>query len=481
MSELWKPHGYMLTAISFLLSNRRAGLFLDPGLGKTSISLAAIKILINSGMTRGKGVLIVAPLRVVHNVWPEEIHKWSNFNDITYNILHEEGKKSLWGEQKNIYLINPEGLKWLYEELLWGLQSGEKCPFNILWIDESTKFKNPEAEARFLLIKDMRPLFNRSYIMTGTPAPRALLDLWSQTFILDEGAALGNNFVKFRDKFYTRGKYNKYNWELNDFSEGQIHDAIAPLILDMSADDYLDMPPLSYNDIYIDLPPKALKYYKEMEREFLIKIDDLTASADATAIAGGKCHQIANGQVYEDIPDDLDEEEEREFRKTRKTLFVHDAKIEALKDLIGELNGKPLLVGYHYKHDLKALRKALGKDIPHIGSGVSPTETDRIKADWNAGKIPVLLGHPVSMGHGLNMQGAAQNICFFSLTWNLEDYLQFFKRVYRQGVKGAVMVHHLIARHTTDEAMLSRLGQRADQQQDLRDALRNYRAKLKAL
>jgi hypothetical protein len=280
--------------------------------------LAVIKIL--KHLPKHSGTLLVAPLRVIHSVWPDELKKWSNFNSLTYTILHEGSKAELWGPKKDIYLINPEGLKWLYRELLEELQFGNKCPFNILWIDESTKFKNPLAKARFLLIKDMLPLFRRVHIMTGTPAPRALLDLWSQIFILDQGIALSDNYYRFRKKYFEPNDWNKYDWKLKDFAEEAIQEAISPLILDMDAGNYLDIPKQIPNDIKVVLPKKAMKYYKEMEKEFFIEFDDMEASAMTNAVMNMKCQQIANGRIYEDIPEDLDEDEEREFRKTRKVI-----------------------------------------------------------------------------------------------------------------------------------------------------------------
>jgi len=230
------------------------------------------------------------------------------------------------------------------------------------------------------------------------------------------------------------------------------------------------MPPVVYNNIPVILPPEAMVIYKEMEREFFIEINDQEASAKQSATAGMKCHQIANGRVYEDLPDD-----EGNPTKNRKQILVHSAKVEALANLIDELNGKPILIAYHYKHDLEALRSRLGNDTPHIGSGVSPKETDRLKKRWNRGEIPILLGHPCSMAHGLNMQDGGNDVCWFTLTWNLEHYIQFIARINRQGVIGQVRIHHLIAQGTIDIAMLGRLGERATEQQDLRTALRAYR------
>jgi SNF2 family DNA or RNA helicase len=191
-----------------------------------------------------------------------------------------------------------------------------------------------------------------------------------------------------------------------------------------------------------------------------------------------KCHQIANGLVYEDIPESLNDDAVRDFKKNRKSIKVHASKIEALKDLIDELNGKPLLIAYHYKHDLQALRSALG-DVPHIGSGVDPQTTDRIVSDWNAGKIPILLGHPASMSHGLNLQNGGNDVCWFSLTWSLEDYLQFNARIYRQGVSGSVRIHRIIADKTIDQAMIMRLSERDQDQSDLRAYLDKYQKTIK--
>ena len=473
MAIKWEPHNYQLTAISFLISNPRSGLFLDPGLGKTSTSLAAAKILINSGEI--KGTLMIAPLRVTYSVWPSEIEKWINFNSLSCTIVHDDNKSSLWNSDKDIYLINPEGLPWLHKELLNGLKGGKKCPFNTLWIDESTKFKSHESK-RFELLCDMLPLFKRRHIMTGTPSPKSLLDLWSQLYILDEGKTLGHNFHKFRAKYFQSEDWDKYNWQIKDFSAEKIHELVAPMVLEMSATDYLDMPDLLYNDILVTLPPKAEKHYKEMEKEFFIELDGMEASAEAAAQVSMKCHQIANGNVYEDIPDNLDEDEIKIFRRTRKTIHIHNAKLEALADLINELNGKPILIAYHFKHDLEALRGLLGDDVPYIGSGVSPVKAKELEVKWNAGLIPILLGHPDAMAHGLNFQESGNDICWFSLTWNLENYIQFIARIWRQGVKGReVRVHHIIAKNTTDEAMIMRLGERAENQEDLRQALKRYR------
>ena len=362
----------------------------------------------------------------------------------------------------------------MHWELLKGLRVGKKSPFDTLWIDESTKFKTFGSQ-RFGLLADMLPLFKRRHIMTGTPAPRSLLDLWSQIFILDEGKSLGVNYNEFRRTHFETNDWNKYSWKIKDFAADKIHETIAPLVLDMAASDYLDILPEIFNPIYIQLPEKAMRHYKRMEKDFFTELDNLEASAEAAAQCSMKCHQIANGKVYEDVPEDLDDDEIRAFKRTRKTLNIHSAKQEALRELADELNGKPLLVAYYFKHDLEAIRNVLGQDIPYIGSGVSGKESKRLEKEWNAGNIQFLAGHPGSMAHGLNFQDGGHDICWYSLPWSLEDYIQMNKRLNRQGVIGRVRAHHLIAENTVDEAIMSRLGENAEQQEDLRTALKNYR------
>jgi SNF2 family DNA or RNA helicase len=465
--NIWQPHNYQLEAVSFLLTNPKSALFLDPGLGKTSTSLCTIKII-------GGGVLVVVPKRPMYLTWPKEIENWRNFTKLSYCILHGKGKVDLWGKKKDIYLINPEGLKWLFKELLIGLKAGKKCPFSALWIDESTKFKNHKAQ-RFEYLAQMLPLFTRRHIMSGTPASKGLQDLWAQFFLLDEGEALGNNFYKFRAKYFHSPDWNEYQYILNDGAEEEIKKRVAPVTLEMSAEDYLDMPQILYNQIYIDLPEKARKQYSQMEREFFIQIDDQEITAKAAVSAASKCHQIANGRIYEATPDRLNDVEARRWIRSRKALLVHREKQQAIADLVEELAGKPLLVAYYYQHDLEGLRETFGADLPHIGRGVSDADAAKIEAAWNRGEIQVLALHPDTGAHGLNLQKCANDICFYSLSYSTENYLQFVRRIYRQGVSGQVRIHHLIAKNTIDEAIFSRLGDNAQQQIDFRAAIKIYR------
>ena len=473
MIKRWVARIYQLVTVCFMLKNKNAGLFLDPGLGKTSCCLSAIRIL--KTLRKTKGVLIIAPLRVCEMVWPEEIKKWSNFSSLDEVILHGRKKDSLLWQDHDIYIMNPEGLPWLYEELLRGLQEGKKCPFDMLVLDESTLFKNPTAECRFVLLRDMLCLFKRRYILTGTPAPKGYLDLWAQVFILDRGASLGDDFARFRRKYFTKSEYSMYKWDMKEGADKAIQKRISHLILEMPASEYLKLPPFIYNTIPVPLRGKAESLYSAMEKELFIEVDGGTATAQEIADRMNKCAQICNGRVYEDIDTmGLDETEIRIAKKNRKVLHIHDYKLKALQELSAELAGKPLLIAVHYKHDIDALRSVLGKEL-YVLRGSDSKKSKQISDMWNNREIQFLAGNPTSMGHGLNLQFGGNDICWYSLTFNLELYLQFNKRLNRPGNNEPVRIHHLACPGTVDMMMLERLSGRDKQQKALRKALREYR------
>lgn len=446
----WKPHAYQKKAMKFMLQNCCAGLFLDPGLGKTSISLGATKVMLKEGVI--DKVLIVAPLRVCYSVWPKEIDKWTDFNDLTISILHGKDKEKNLERESDIYIINPEGLQWLLRHPRF------KKNFQgaALIIDESSKFKATSTQ-RFKLLRPFLPVFSRRYILTGSPAPNGLLDLFGQIYILDLGASLGRFITHYRNSFFYPSGYGGYDWKLQDGAEKKIQERIRPLTLRLDAADYLELPKMIVNPIYVDLDAKAYAVYKEMEDELIAAIEDGDVVAVNAAVATGKCSQIANGGIYD----------EKGFAH-----HIHTAKSEAVADLIDELNGTPALVAYEYGHDLERLRKVLGKETPYIGGGVSPKRAGEIERAWNNGELPVLLGQPASIAHGLNLQNAGNHVVWHSLTWNFEHYDQFIRRVLRQGSKhDKVFVHHIIARDTIDEIKLHAINRKYRTQKDLLDAL----------
>lgn len=434
-----------------MLTSACAGLFLDPGLGKTSISLAAMKVLKKEKLV--SKVLIIAPLRVCYSVWPREIEKWRDFEDLTYTILHGKDKQRNLNKEVDIYLVNPEGLMWLLK------QNFKKLNFDMLIIDESSKFKTWNSQ-RMKLLRTVLHLFRRRYILTGTPAPNGLMDIFSQIFILDGGAALGKFVTQYRQNYFYPSGFGGYEWKLQPGGEKRIQERIKPLTLRLSAEDHLELPERVINPIYIDLPDDARAVYEDLEKELYTDLLNGELAASNAAVASMKCCQIANGGVYD----------EDGFAH-----LVHMQKAEFIADLVDELQGTPVLVAYEFGHDLDRLRKVLGKDVPYIGGGVSTKRSTMLEKAWNSGELPVLLGQPASIGHGLNLQDAGNHVAWHSLTWNYEYYDQFIRRVLRQGSKHKkVFVHHIIARDTVDEAKIWSLRAKGNTQDSFFKGLNTY-------
>lgn len=465
----WTPHVYQKRAVKWLLEHANAGLFLDPGLGKTSITLAAIKLLKTRGVFRG--ALIIAPLRVCHLVWPEEIKKWSNFSGLRVEILHDKDKEKALFRDADVYLINPEGLDWLFGPLPINSKPGKDAPAevhrawlrmwavhqkelaraapltkeilrktNVLVIDESTKFKNHNSK-RFKVLKQFLYKFDFRWILTGTPAPNGYTDLFGQCFVMDEGLSLGRYVTHYRNAYFDQVGFGGFTCRLKKDADKAIHAKLRASVLSLCAEDYLDMPRMIHNVVKVNLPGKARDVYRDMETEMLATIENCEVEAVNAAVASMKCRQIANGAVYQDK------------RASDKYLNIHDEKINALMDLVEQLSGQPLLLAYEFGHDLERLKKAFPK-VPAIGISSSSVDKKIVDA-FNAGDVSLLLGHPASMAHGLNLQGACYNVGFFSIFWNFEFTDQFIRRVYRQGQQAkTVFVHTFVARDTVDEVML---------------------------
>ena len=443
----WTPHDYQRKAMKKMLSQRAVGLFMDPGLGKTSTVLGAFRLLKEEGLV--KNMLIIAPLRPVYSVWPEEMGKWLEFNGLSYSILHGPKKDSAVEEDTDIHIINPEGLKWLGHR---GFPT-----YDVLCIDESTKFKNSQAQ-RFKLLKKYLNLFKLRWILTGTPAPNGIQDLFAQIYLLDQGRSLGKYITHFRNKFMFQSDYLGYNWELKPGAYEEISEKIAPLVVQLTAEDYLDMPELIRTTVEVELPPSAMRIYREVEEEFLAALEEGLILAANAGAAGTKCRQIANGAVYAEGSDD-------------EWLELHDAKLEALEELMDELGSKPLLLLYEYRHDAARIKRLLGDRVMDI-SGASPTKGAKMIEQFNSGQLPVLMGHPASMGHGLNLQGVCHHVVFFGITWNLEYYDQAFRRVYRQGQQNEhVILYHIVAKDTRDERVMRVLGEKDADQRMLLSAI----------
>lgn len=463
MAKLWTPHPYQLQASKFLLERGVGALWLSPGLGKTSVSLSAIKAL--KEMNQGTGNLVIAPLHVCYNSWPDEIRKWEQFRKLKYVILHGPGKKEALNLKADIYLINPEGLQWLFNEL-----TNREWPFDKLWVDESSKFKHAQTQ-RFKLLRHYLNRFRRRYELTGSPAPNGLMDVWAQIYLLDQGNALGRFITHYRTNYFNQAGYGGYTYVLKQGADKEIHKRLRPLVLRMDEKDWLQLPPLTFNNVKVQLPDKAFQKYRTMENQLLAFLDDGTATAANAAVAGNKLLQMANGAVY------LDEDYNRDS-KLRKWGHLHDTKIEALVDLVDEQAGEPLLVAYWFDHDRQRLEKIFNA-APFIGGGTSPKQAAEIIDMWNHGRVPLLFVHPLSAAHGLNLQGTHASVCFFSMLWDLEAYDQLIRRVWRQGQEQRVVVHRIIAENTIDEAVCNALAAKGRVQDRLMAALKERRARTK--
>lgn len=447
----WYPKPYQFEGIKFVLGNANCGIFLDPGMGKTSILLAAISHLRATGYTNK--VFIVAPIRPMYKVWPDEIKKWDEFRHLSYTILHGKDKERNLNLVKDIYLINPEGLKWLFQ-----MDGLNKIGADMLVIDESTKFKD-YSTTRFKLMKPCLSKFKRRVILTGEPAPNGYMDLFGQCYIMDQGATLGRYITHYRARFFHQTGYGGYEWTMRKGADKEIQELIRPYVMRLAAEDHLDMPELIFNDIFIDLPPEARNIYKQFEDNFIAEVGDATILSTNAAAIGSKCRQVANGGVYD------------EFHISHP---IHDIKTQALFDLVEQLQGNPILVAYEFQHDLERIRRVF-KDAPCL-TGMTGRKLEWTIDAFNKGNIPILIAHPASAGHGLNLQESCHHVCYYGLTWDLDLYHQFYKRVWRQGQpNNRVFVHRILADKTLDKTVARTLyGKDATQAAFLRGIRSDY-------
>lgn len=479
----WVPRKYMKKGMEFLLTHNSGALFFDPGLGKTSTTLGSLTVLKKKKMLNK--VLIIAPLRVCHSVWPREIMKWIAFNHFSYVILHGPNKDLELQKDVDVYIINPEGLDWLLQvtksksegrsgkinkSIQVDVRRFKKLGFDILVIDELTKFKN-HASDRFKMLNEVAHTFRVKWGLTGSPTANGLLGLFGQCKILDGGRSLGKFVSHYKKTFFEPVDEARRKWVPKLGAAEEIYKRVSPLALRMAAEDWLEMPKLIPNKIMLEMPPVARKIYDAMEEDLLTMVEGNVISAFNAGVASGKCRQIASGAIYLD-PEVTDEGFAPVKKSKRDWKLIHEAKVDALEDLVEELNGSPLLVGYEFNHDLERIQARLGKDIPYIGKGVSVKRCNEIEDEWNAGNIPVLLGHPQSMGHGLNFQESGNHVCLFTTPWDFELYDQFIRRVLRSGnTHSRVFLHLLMMEDTVDELVYMAIIRKNRDQQSFFKAL----------
>ncbi|MBZ5212964.1 MULTISPECIES: SNF2-related protein [Bacillus] len=440
------PHKYQEHAIQHIIDSEAAGLFLDMGMGKTVSTLTAVQDLLYDYFDVSK-VLVVAPLRVAEDTWGRETEKWDHTANLKVSkVLGPESSRIMaLHEKADIYVINRENVEWLVNFY------GKKWPFDMVVIDELSSFKSSKAK-RFRALKKVRPFIKRIVGLTGTPAPNSLIDLWPQMYLLDQGARLGKTVTKYRETYFQPDKRNRtiiYSWKLREGAEQAIHEKISDICISMQAKDWLDLPERINNIVKVKMPEKIKAKYKQLEKDLLLPFLDGDIVADTAAVLSNKLLQLANGAVYD---------ENGEIRR------LHDEKLNALEDIVEAANGKPILVFYNYKHDKDRIQQKFKK-------AKTLEDSSDIEA-WNKGRIEMLLAHPASTGHGLNLQDGGHIIVWFGMTWSLELYQQANARLDRQGQKHSVIVHHLVTEGTVDEDVMNALEGKAVGQNALMEAVK---------
>jgi SNF2 family DNA or RNA helicase len=445
----FKPHKYQELALKHILEHDKSGLFLDMGLGKTVVTLTAINTLIYDRLEVSK-VLIIAPLRVAQNTWFTEKNKWKHLQHLRMSKVLGSKKERFQGlndYNSDIFVINRENVQWLATEL------GTGWLFDMVVIDELSSFKSAKAE-RFKALKKCISYSQRVVGLTGTPAPNGLIDLWSQLYLLDQGERLGKTITSYRDAFFSpnqRSGATVFNYKLKSGSEETIRGKIEDICISMSASDWLEMPDKILNVHEVVLSDLEMEKYNTFEKESYLNFKEGEVTAVTAAALTMKLLQYVNGAMYYD--------------EAGKYTLTSDSKLEVLSEIVDTSNGKSVLVFYSFVHDLERLQKHFGKKLVKL-----TTEDDIIK--WNNGEIEILAAHPAAAGHGLNLQYGGNIIVWFGITWSLELYQQANARLYRQGQKEAVIIHHLVAKDTVDEVVMASLQNKADVQDELLESLK---------
>lgn len=441
----YNPHSYQEYAIKFIESHPISALFLDMGLGKTSITLSAINNLLFDSFEIHK-VLTICPLRVARNTWCDEIKKWDHLNNIKYSIVvgTEKERISALNEKADIYIINRENIDWLVNK------SEYKFDFDMIVIDELSSFKNHQSK-RFKSLMKIRPKVKRIVGLTGTPSSNGLMDLFAEFKVLDLGERLGYFIGQYRNTYFKPDKTNGaivYSYKPLPNAEDSIYERISDITVSMKASEYLKMPELVISNYQVEMSEDEKKQYDEMKKNLICEIKDGEITVSNAGSLSNKLSQFANGTVYDD---------------EQNIVEIHSRKLDALEDIIESMNGKPLLVAYWYKHDLQRIKKRF--DVREIKTG-------KDIADWNNGKISVALIHPASAGHGLNLQQGGSTLVWFGLTWSLELYQQTNGRLYRQGQKNTVVIQHIVTKGSIDEQILKTLERKNKTQEDLIEAVK---------
>ena len=442
------PHEYQEYSARFIVNNTVSAIFLSCGLGKTVITLTAIKELMHDRFEVRK-VLVIAPLRVGLGTWPQEIEKWEHLKGLTYSVAigTEAERKAALMAKADIYIINRENVEWLVKNCSFD--------FDMVVIDELSSFKSG-ATKRFKSLLKVRPTIKRIVGLTGTPSSNGLMDLWAEYRLLDMGKRLGRYIGQYRRKFFIPDKRNQqivFSYKPMAGAEESIYKLISDITISMKSVDYLKMPECVMNKVSACMNEEEKGKYETLRKEMVLSLDGTDIDAVNAAALSNKLLQMANGAVYDE---------------DKKAVAIHDRKLDALEDLIEGANGKPVLIAYWFKHDLERIAKRLtSKHIPF--ARIDGNESIR---KWNDGELPVALIHPASAGHGLNLQAGGSTLIWFGLTWSLELYQQTNARLWRQGQKQTVVIHHIVSKGTIDENVMKALEKKDKTQSALIDAVK---------
>lgn len=449
-------HDYQRRGYRHIIETPKCALWLGMGMGKTVTTLTAVVDLLN--IRDIERVLIIAPLRVANTVWHAEINNWEHLKHLDYAICTGSQKKrtNALAKEASITVTNKESVTWLCEHLPY-------WPFDMVVIDESSCFKSHSSK-RFKALKKSLKSIHRLVELTGTPSPQSLADLWSQIYLLDEGARLGRNITAFRRRFMEQNP-NGFGYSMRPFAENTIYNLLNDVVITMLTTDYLKLPPRLDSVVHVEVPLLAMGHYSELEREFYLElersggdVDEFTAANGG--VLAGKLLQMCNGALYIDEADGA-------------YSVMHNEKISALKEIVEDNGDENILVAYNYRSDLERLQAAFPQAVVMDKSGEAV-------AAWQAGKIKMLLAHPASAGHGLNLQAGGALIVWFGLSWSLENYQQFNTRLHRQGQTKPVRIIHIVARGTKrgrtvdllDAKVMKALGGKADTQSKLMENLK---------
>lgn len=452
----YEPHNYQSYCIQRIVQDPAVGLFLRPGLGKTSITLTAVNVLRYLRWEIAR-VLVIAPKKVAEATWSKEAAKWDHLQHLkVVTVLGNTAKRiRALNTPADVYVINRENVPWLvdYYKQSW--------PFDMLICDESTSFKNPQSK-RFKALKLIRRFCKKVVLLTGTPSSKGLIDLWAQVYLLDEGARLGKTISQYRERYFIANTHGGHftDYKPKTDAESAVLTAISDICVSMKAEDYLELPECVEHEIPVVLEEKAKREYDQFERDLLLEIEDETITAQGAAVLTGKLLQFCNGAVY---------------NADKQGLIVHDCKLDAYMELLERLDGEPVITFYSFKHDLDRLLERLEKTKRRVRVYRGPQDED----DWNAGKIDVLLAHPASCAYGLNLQAGGRHIVWFGLNWSFELNDQGKCRLWRQGSEfDKVFIHYLVVQDGVDEDVMAAIRARADTHETVMTALK---ARLKKL